>query len=160
MKATTLLLSLPLMLTMFLPTGDAGAAGAYSKRTSKKANTPLERASHAIGGEQYEQAIQILEAFTREEPENADGWNLLAFSNRKLGRLDEARRYYARALAIDPKHRRAHEYLGELHLQEGNLEAAHAQLATLKQLCRLTCKERRQLSRAIKSYEREQQREE
>ncbi|MDJ0849580.1 MAG: tetratricopeptide repeat protein [Myxococcota bacterium] len=152
--AVLLLLAFTLATPTLLST-EALAAGGYRKtKTTKKAETPMSRANDAIADERYETAIPLLEGVVEAEPQNADAWNLLAYSNRKLGRVDEARRFYDRALEIDPKHRRAHEYLGELHLQTGDLESARAQLETLKQLCRFTCSERRQLTRAIKEYEK------
>ncbi len=148
---TALLLPIAVAALGLLAT-EALAAGGYRK-TTKKVDTPMSRATDAIADERYDTAISLLEGVVAAEPENADAWNLLAYSNRKLGRVDEARRFYDRALAIDPEHRRAHEYLGELHLQTGDLASARAQLERLKQLCRFTCSERRKLARAIEDYE-------
>ena len=43
------------------------------------------------------------------------------------------------ALQIDPKHRNAHEYLGEAYLQARDLDRAEAELRTLDSLCSVPC---------------------
>ena len=48
-----------------------------------------------------------------------------------------------------PAHLGAHEYLGELYLQRGELEQARAQLAELERLCPAGCEERSELAEAI-----------
>jgi tetratricopeptide (TPR) repeat protein len=50
-------------------------------------------------------------------PENADAWNLLAYCQRKTGKLDEAFLNYRKALDLKPEFPEAREYLGEAHLQ-------------------------------------------
>ena len=75
------------------------------------------------------------------DPGNADILNLLGFANRKLERWDTARSYYGRALAIDPRHKGAMEYMGELELETGDVKAARALLARLRILCPSGCHE-------------------
>ena len=48
--------------------------------------------------------------------------------------FERAMREYRRALEIDPKLAQAYVYRGVLHLQMGNIEAARADLATLRGL--------------------------
>ncbi len=55
-----------------------------------------------------------------------------AFSYRKTGDLDRAASHYDQALKLDPKHKGALEYQGELFLMQGNRAAAEANLAKLK----------------------------
>jgi tetratricopeptide (TPR) repeat protein len=78
-----------------------------------------------------------------------DVLNYIGFVNRKLGRYDEARVHYEAALAIDPDHRGATEYLGELYLEMGLLPQAQRQLAKLDTLCPYGCAEREELARWI-----------
>ena len=80
---------------------------------------------------------------------HADVLNYLGFTTRKLGEYAEAERFYAAALAIDPDHRGATEYLGELYLEMGRLSDARTQLAKLDALCPYGCAEREELSRWI-----------
>jgi Flp pilus assembly protein TadD len=83
---------------------------------------------------------------------NADVYNLLGFSIRKQGRFDPSYAYYMKALKLDPNHKSAHEYLGELYLQQGNLAGARKQAATLAKLCPQGCEEREDLDRSIAAY--------
>ena len=59
-----------------------------------------------------------------------------------------------KALAIDPKHKGAHEYIGEAYLMLDNLPKAKEHLATLSSLCLITCGEYRDLKRAVDAYEK------
>jgi Flp pilus assembly protein TadD len=100
----------------------------------------------------YADAVAVLEPAARDDPGDADVHNELGFALRKSGRLDEAQARYDRALAIDPAHREAREYLGELHLQRGDLARAREQLATLDRLCPTGCEERDELREAIEAH--------
>ncbi|HEY3486611.1 MAG TPA: hypothetical protein VGL10_00960, partial [Gammaproteobacteria bacterium] len=53
---------------------------------------------------------------------------------------------------LDPKHRGAHEYLGELYVSIKRLDKAEEQLAVLKQLCAANCPEYKKLQQAIEDY--------
>ena len=52
---------------------------------------------------------------------NADIENYLGYAYRKSGQLQSAFTYYQRALQLDPRHRGAHEYIGEAYLMANNL---------------------------------------
>ena len=60
---------------------------------------------------------------------------------------------YEKALSIDPKHRGAHEYIGEGY-PLGNLPKAKGHLQTLDSLCFFPCSEYRDLKRAVEAYEK------
>jgi hypothetical protein len=60
---------------------------------------------------------------------------------------------YAEALRLDPKHRGAHEYLGEAYLQINEVAKAREQLATLSKLCTFGCEEYSDLKKSLKQYE-------
>jgi tetratricopeptide (TPR) repeat protein len=62
-------------------------------------------------------------------------------------------KHYEEALRIDPKHRGAHEYIGEAYLMTGNLPKAREHLAALDKLCFFGCAELDQLKKAIAAYE-------
>ena len=79
----------------------------------------LEDVRDLLTNEEYEKAIKELDAIIENEPENADAWNLTGFSERKLGNLDSAEVAYKKALQLDPEHKGALEYQGELFLQKG-----------------------------------------
>jgi tetratricopeptide (TPR) repeat protein len=108
-----------------------------------------------IEEQKYQQAIDKLDKALADEPEDADLLNLVAFSHRKLDRFEMALDYYLKALAIEPEHRGANEYLGELYLQLGDLEKAEERLAVLDDACFFGCDEYDELEEAIEAYRRQ-----
>jgi Flp pilus assembly protein TadD len=62
-----------------------------------------------IDDDKYEMAISELKKALGESPDDADLLNLLAYSQRKLVRFDEALVNYQKALEIEPEHRGANE---------------------------------------------------
>jgi Tfp pilus assembly protein PilF len=66
--------------------------------------------------------------------------------------LDGAQRHYDAALRIQPQHRGALEYSGELALMKGDLATAEQRLATLVSACGGPCEERADLERAIAKF--------
>ena len=80
---------------------------------------------------------------------NADVLNLLAFSQRKSGDFETSYKNYQRALKINPDHKSAREYLGELFVQTGRIDEAREQLKILERLCPAGCEEREDLAEAI-----------
>ncbi len=97
----------------------------------------------------YEDAIASLKALGADIGPNADVLNYLGYASRKLGRFDEAQAYYGKALARDPNHRGAREYLGELFVELRRMDEARAQLAALDRLCPYGCTEREMLAERI-----------
>jgi len=85
---------------------------------------------------------------------DADWNNLMGYSLRKSPTPDfaGAEKFYDEALRIDPKHRGALEYSGELYLQTGNLEKAEQRLAALDKACFLPCSEYSDLKKAVAQY--------
>ena len=81
--------------------------------------------------------------------QHADLYNLLGYSLRKSGDLKTAYTFYRKALEFDPDHKGALEYLGELHVQTGDISKAREQLAHLKKLCPQGCEELADLEKAI-----------
>jgi len=63
-----------------------------------------------------------------------------------------AGKFYDEALRIDPRHRGALEYSGELYLQTGDLARAEQRLAALDKACFLPCAEYSDLKKAIAQY--------
>jgi Flp pilus assembly protein TadD len=93
-----------------------------------------------------------LAVLLREYERAADVWNVYGFALRHVGRHAESRAAYDRALAIEPDHRGAHEYLGELLLTQGDRAGAERLLARLATLCPQGCEEHEDLARAIAAY--------
>src|SRR5580698_6707869 len=84
-----------------------------------------------------------------EDTQQADVYNLLGFTLRKTGDFKTSLTYYTKALELQPDHKAAHEYLGELFVETGNMEKAKEQLAILAKLCPRGCEEREDLEKAI-----------
>ena len=61
---------------------------------------------------------------------------------------------YKKALSIDPSHKDAHEYLGELYLRMGDLAKAEKQLKRLDSLCFFGCDQIDELKAAIAAYKK------
>ena len=112
----------------------------------------LTEARSSIKAEKYNQAIQQLQAAN--EKNSADWNNLLAYSLRKKQSPDltGAEKYYQAALKIDPEHRSALEYYGELKLMNNDLPGAEAILARLNKVCTFGCEEYSDLKSAIQKY--------
>ncbi len=88
-------------------------------------------------------------------PGSADYNNLYAYAVRKGPNPDMGLvfKHYNEALRIDPKHRGAHEYIGEAYLMTKNLAKAKEHLAKLDNLCTFGCEEYTDLKKAIAEYE-------
>ncbi len=102
-----------------------------------------------INHERYAEAFAALERAQAAVGPHADVLNYMGFVSRRVGRLDTALGYYHQALALDPNHLGATEYLGELYIQMGDLNRARSQLARLDGLCAYGCAQREELARWI-----------
>ncbi len=130
----------------------AMAAGSTSSSTKPAKNDDFEQGAAAVKAENYERAIVLLQKVVAVDPNNADAWNFIGFSHRKLNDFDRALPAYDKALAIDPKHRGANEYLGELYLRIGDLAKAEERLEKLDDICIFGCGEYNDLKAAIEAY--------
>ena len=147
-KITILLITLAINGMALAPLyADGGGGGGGGNRNSR-----LEPFQQLIDDEDYRGAISELEKALVEAPEDADLLNLLAYSYRKSMRFDVALDYYRKALQIDPKHRGANEYLGELYLQMDRLDLALKRLEVLDKDCFFGCEEFDELEEAIETY--------
>lgn len=103
----------------------------------------------AINDRRWDDATKALERHIRLHYRDADAQNWLAYANRKAGRLDKAFEHYKLALAFDPRHLGAHEYIGEAYLQIGQVAEARKYLERLAALCGTQCEQYRDLAAAI-----------
>jgi len=99
--------------------------------------------------EKYVAALKILKKITKAKPKNADAWNLQGFALRKTSQLEEAQVAYSKALELNPEHKGALEYQGELFITLGDIKAAKANLETLEALCPDGCDEKDLLEAAL-----------
>ncbi|MEM8785890.1 MAG: tetratricopeptide repeat protein [Pseudomonadota bacterium] len=146
-----LVASVTLSLAAVTPTQAAGG-GSYKSKSADPVDD-FDRAVQLIGKERYTRAARVLDRVVDQEPNNADAWNLLGFSLRKSGKLDRAETAYQQALALDPAHRGALEYYGELHLMRGDKAGALALLDRLAKACPEGCEERTELETAIAGFD-------
>jgi len=133
----------------------AGAAQAMDTSTTDLGPSTDElykRAQKSVDMQRYREAIEDLQKVIKDKPKNPDAYNLLGYSNRKLGQYDLAVRYYTKALDLDAKHRGANEYLGEAYLELNKLPEAEARLAKLNEVCGTDCKEYKALAEAVEQY--------
>lgn len=105
-----------------------------------------------IAEKKWQEAIGELRRV--DESRSADWNNLMGYSLRKAQPpdLNAAERYYSEALRIDPKHRGALEYSGELYLMKGDLVKAEQRLAALDKACFLPCEEHTDLKKAVRAF--------
>ncbi len=129
------------------------AAGSSSPSRRPEPASNFDLGIKAVKAQDFSRALGLFGKVVRNDPQNADAWNWIGFSNRKLKRFGDSLVAYKKALAIDPDHRGANEYLGELYLQTGDLAKARARLEKLDALCYFGCEEYDDLKRAIKAFE-------
>ncbi len=101
-----------------------------------------------IKAKDYASALTELRKLA-EDVQHADVYNLLGFTLRKTGDFKTSLTYYTKAIEMQPEHKAAREYLGELYVETGNIEKAREQLAVLAKLCPGGCEEREDLQKAI-----------
>ncbi len=97
-------------------------------------------------------AITALSSAALRDTRNADIQNYLGYAYRNAGQLDLAFKHYERALKLNPRHRGAHEYVGEAYLMVNNLAKAEEHLAALQKICLIPCEEYEDLKRTIAEY--------
>ena len=132
----------------------ASASFSYAADTTPSSSGPSWQgeAQKEIKAKNYDGAIKTLLAAN--EPNSADRNNLLGYAQRKKTppNLNAAEFYYQAALKIDPKHKGALEYYGELLLMKNDLLGAEQMLARLDKVCFFSCEEYRDLKEAIVKY--------
>ncbi len=129
----------------------AQGALAVGTESDTSGNPEYDAAKALIDAERFEEAIPRLRAAVLADPDSADVFNLLGFAHRKTGKWDDALAFYKRALAIEPKHVGANEYLGELYLEQGKVELAEERLDVLLTACG-RCEEYKELAELIEQY--------
>ena len=133
------------------PAFSAGTSGEDGGAFASDDPTYLQAVA-AIKAEEFTTAAKLLRDVIDTNPDNIDAMSYLGYAIARLGRYVEAKAHYDRALALQPGHRGANEYLGELYLRTGNVAGAGAQLSALKSLCGMDCEEYKDLAAAIAHY--------
>jgi tetratricopeptide (TPR) repeat protein len=108
------------------------------------------RAAHDLIYKRQDYAAAIPQLRALGQDHHPDVANLIGFASRKLGRYDDAKSWYEKALAADPKHARTWSYYGMWHAEHGNLLKAAEYLDTVRGICgNTTCREYAELKAVI-----------
>ena len=95
----------------------------------------------------FEGGITALRAMGYDD--NADVATLLGYASRKVGRYDDAKYWYDKALASDPNHALTWSYYGMWYAEQGNLLKAQDILEKVRSICGTECKEYTELKSAL-----------
>jgi len=143
------------------PAGQPKAPRGKRKPSSEgKAKTPDRKSEIFLEGyrtaydliykrQDYAAAIAVLRTLGQDD--HPDVANLIGFSSRKLGRTEDARIWYEKALAADPKHTRTWQYYGLWHLERGDRARAQDHLQAIAAICGTDCEDYTSLKLALAS---------
>lgn len=153
MKAMRWNLASKILISMMLSIAPWVASFAADSSPTKSDPAWLTDARASIKSDNYEQALKQLQSAN--EANSADWNNLMGYSLRKKQPPDLvlSEKYYQAALKIDPSHRSALEYYGELLLMKKDLPGAQAMLARLDKACFFGCEEYSDLKESIAKYQ-------
>lgn len=133
----------PISVSVHAMGGDSDGAPAMKK------NSDYDKAVAAVKAKDYNEAARLLLSVVEKEPKNADAYNYLGFSYRKLGSYDRSFEYYNIALKLDPKHKGAHNYIGHAYLETNDIAGAEKHLEALDDICTFGCTEYSDLKKAV-----------
>ncbi len=137
------------MLLGALSVGQANAMSSGGSSATSAATPEFEAGVAAVNAKDFAAAEAHLKASVAKLPNHADSWSMLGFASRKLGKTDEAFKYYRQALSIDDEHRPGLNYLGHLFLETGQMDKAKGILKRLSSACLFGCPEYDDLKAAI-----------
>jgi Flp pilus assembly protein TadD len=153
MKLTPLLAGLALAAATLSHAADT--PGSNPSVSTPSAAERVASARRAIDAKDWNMALRELNAAVREQPRDADIHNLLGYSYRKRANPDlpKAIEHYQTAIRLDPRHKGAHEYIGEAYLMDRKPAEAEKHLAELEKICGgKACDEYRDLAKAITDF--------
>ena len=128
------------------------AGNAPASAEGGEAEAYFQQATGAIRQERFDAAIGALQQVLDRRPNDADALNLMGYSQRRTGHLDRSLDYYNKALALNPNHIGANEYLGELYLEMKDVKKAEERLAILEKVCGTSCEEYIELREKIEKF--------
>jgi Flp pilus assembly protein TadD len=129
------------------------AAVAAPVQPAQKQPLDFAGARQLILNGQYDAGIAAMRALKFDD--HPDVATFLGLAYHKLGRLEEARTWYERALTVDPNHRLALSFYGMMRAETGDMNRARADLEKLKLICGGTeCNEYQGLAVVISSQPR------
>ena len=134
--------------------GNPDSSSSDGNDGSKPVNEAYQIAYYEVKSGNFQVAIKYLKQATKSSTNNADIYNLMGYSHRKLDLLEEAFFYYHKALKLDPRHQGENEYIGELYLRTNHLKKAEEHLEVLDDVCLFGCEEYDDLKDAIEKYKK------
>ena len=123
--------ALALMNVIFFSQAFSASDSSEDSNEVTRMNVNIENARLLSSESRHSEAIEYLLKEIDEDDTNADVYNMLGYSYRKIDQNKIAMMYYKKALTIDPEHRGAHEYIGELYLKLADIDSAHKHLHRL-----------------------------
>ena len=136
------------------PPSQTNQAAPMKKKVKKKTSSDEEflKGYHAAYSLIYDQGdyvggIAALRALGYDD--NADVATLLGYASRKLGRYDDSKFWYERALAADPNHAVTWSYYGMWQAEQGNVLKAKDDLEKVRLICGTDCKPYKMLKDVI-----------
>ena len=126
------------------PPAVSGAKKAHAKKAKKSSATDeFYKSWHKAYALIYDKAdytggIAVLRGMGYDD--NADVATLIGYASRKLGRYDDAKIWYDRALAADPNHALTWSYYGMWQAEQGNILKAKDDLEKVRSICGTQCR--------------------
>jgi tetratricopeptide (TPR) repeat protein len=121
---------------------------------SENTDPNFQSAVKAVESKDWKGAIELLNKAAEKDKGSADIQNLLGYSYRNAGNYEAAFKHYEEAIKLNPKHRNAHEYLGEAYLLTNNLDKAKDQFRNLERLCPRGCEQLDMLKAKIEDFQK------
>ena len=145
----------PLAAIFALVVANAVYAADSSPPATTRADPMLDRYHAAAERQDWKSAAAAMNEALAADSRNADYHSLYAYALRRSGTpdMDVVFKHYNEALRLDPKHRGAHEYMGEAYLMVGNVAKAKEHLSALDKICFFGCSEYNELKNAISEAE-------
>jgi len=124
------------------------------KQTKKQQRSELDfqkgfRVAYDLIYTDHDYSAGIAKLRTLEHDDHPDVANMIGYASRKLGRYDDSKEWYERALDADPRHARTWSYYGMWHAEQGNLLKAQDFLAKVEAICGTDCREYTELKSVI-----------
>ena len=120
------------------PSQEKSTKGTHTKKPKTDKSSSAEdflRGYHAVDDleRDYVGGIAALRALGYDD--HPDVATLIGYASRKLGRYDDAKIWYERALAADPNHAVTWSYYGMWHAEQGNVLKAKDDLEKVHLIC-------------------------
>ena len=150
-------LALTLALALGFASSIAHSEPFETNPTASASDADYAAGKRAMESKNWPEAAKRFQQAALRDPDNPDLQNYLGYTHRNLKQFDLAFKYYKRAIELEPRHRGAHEYIGEAYLMVNDLPNAEKHLAALRGICLLPCEELEDLEKAVATYKAKRQ---